>query len=456
MKILLFNPWIVDVKAYDFWLKPVGLLILGNWLKASGHEVRLIDCLDRQHPWLSHKLRWLSRQKENGTGKFFSEPLSKPGFLGSIPRTLKRYGLPFSVVEEQIKEGPGKNWMPDRIFVTSMMTYWYPGAWEAVSLLKKQWPHTPVYLGGVYASLLADHAQNSGADAVCAATRPHEVLDFIRNQGICVKTPDSWLIPEYTLYGHPLSHLVYITSLGCPYRCSYCATPQLQDPLFLSPGELCQYIALDIARSGSKNVAFFDDAILMNHQDHFEMLLEGLIVAGIPDQDVKFHLPNGIHARLLTRKVARLMKRAHFQTVRIGLETMDENRQTLSGGKLNQKDFLNAVEILQQEGFTDKEISAYVMVNLPGQTLEEIERSIQACFGLGINVHINEYTPIPSTADYRQWLDTLDEGSIRGDIDPLMTNNAILPYWWKEGLSIDNIQKLKDSLNLIRRKSTIC
>ena len=28
--ILLVNPWIHDFAAYDFWLKPLGLLYLGN------------------------------------------------------------------------------------------------------------------------------------------------------------------------------------------------------------------------------------------------------------------------------------------------------------------------------------------------------------------------------------------------------------------------------------------
>ena len=44
--ILLINPWIHDVAAYDFWVRPLGLLYLASLLRAGGFSVRIIDCLD--------------------------------------------------------------------------------------------------------------------------------------------------------------------------------------------------------------------------------------------------------------------------------------------------------------------------------------------------------------------------------------------------------------------------
>ena len=37
--ILLINPWIHDFAAYDFWAKPMGLLIIAGLLKAHGIAV---------------------------------------------------------------------------------------------------------------------------------------------------------------------------------------------------------------------------------------------------------------------------------------------------------------------------------------------------------------------------------------------------------------------------------
>ena len=47
MKILLINPWIYDFAAYDLWMKPLGLLYIASFLEEFGHDVSLINCMDR-------------------------------------------------------------------------------------------------------------------------------------------------------------------------------------------------------------------------------------------------------------------------------------------------------------------------------------------------------------------------------------------------------------------------
>lgn len=42
LDILLINPWAYDFKAYDFWLKPLGLLYLADFLKKLGLSVQQI------------------------------------------------------------------------------------------------------------------------------------------------------------------------------------------------------------------------------------------------------------------------------------------------------------------------------------------------------------------------------------------------------------------------------
>jgi len=50
-KILLINPWIYDFTAYDFWLKPLGLLYMASIIeKYTDAKISFIDCLDTSHP----------------------------------------------------------------------------------------------------------------------------------------------------------------------------------------------------------------------------------------------------------------------------------------------------------------------------------------------------------------------------------------------------------------------
>jgi hypothetical protein len=51
--VLLINPWIYDFTAYDFWLKPLGLLYIAALLGRHGSfRLSFIDCLDRFQPGL--------------------------------------------------------------------------------------------------------------------------------------------------------------------------------------------------------------------------------------------------------------------------------------------------------------------------------------------------------------------------------------------------------------------
>ena len=48
-KVLLLNPPIYDFTAYDFWLKPLGLLTVAGRLNGIV-DLTLFDYLDRNHP----------------------------------------------------------------------------------------------------------------------------------------------------------------------------------------------------------------------------------------------------------------------------------------------------------------------------------------------------------------------------------------------------------------------
>ena len=55
---------------------------------------------------------------------------------------------------------------PKKIYITSLFTWAQKPVWEAVAYYKNAFPKTEVWLGGIYASLLPEHAQLSGADRV--------------------------------------------------------------------------------------------------------------------------------------------------------------------------------------------------------------------------------------------------------------------------------------------------
>lgn len=157
-KILLVNPPIFDFTAFDFWMKPFGLLKIGGFLRGKA-EVRLFDFMDRGHELYSG----LSLKKDSwGRGKFFSERAEKPGVFRNFRSKFRRFGLPLEIFEKELAEsGPY-----DFVLIQTGMTYWYPGIQEVIRTLRKEFSGTRIVIGGVYATLCPGHAATMGADLV--------------------------------------------------------------------------------------------------------------------------------------------------------------------------------------------------------------------------------------------------------------------------------------------------
>jgi hypothetical protein len=142
--LLLINPWIYDFTAFDLWSKPLGLLYIASFLRSNGFRISYIDCLALK------KIK-----KKYGTGNFCREIVAKPKILKDIPRHFARYGM----TEKEFRSLLRAVEPPDAILVTSIMTYWYPGPARVVEIIREELPGIPVVLGGIYATILPDHAQ---------------------------------------------------------------------------------------------------------------------------------------------------------------------------------------------------------------------------------------------------------------------------------------------------------
>jgi len=151
-RVLLVNPWIYDFAAYDYGIKPVGLLRIASHLRLKC-DVFLIDCLSG-----------CARSKqESGFSKIRKERIEKPQIVKGIQRPYFRYGIS----PDGLKAKLARLIEPNAIYVTSGMTYWYPGVQQTIRIVREVFPKVPITLGGIYATLCPEHAYNaSGADHI--------------------------------------------------------------------------------------------------------------------------------------------------------------------------------------------------------------------------------------------------------------------------------------------------
>ncbi len=387
--------------------------------------MHLLDCLDRSHPAL---LRFQglvrAKSKDEGTGRFTKEFIKKPDILKAVPRRYARYGLPLSLVEEELAQFSP----PDVIFVTSGMTYWYPGVVEMISLLKTVFKDIPVILGGIYATLCSEHAQEiSGADRVVVGEGEREGLRIVdeimghRSDTTRYRSLEDFPGPLYELYNR-LDSVAILTSRGCPYRCPFCASGLLAGEYRRrSPSKVVDEIENLHRRRGVREFAFYDDALLFGKEEHVVPIFERVI-----DREIRvhFHTPNGIQPGEVDERLAKLMRSAGFKTIRLSYETRSKERQKSMGFKVKDDDLVEAVNHLTEAGFDRAELGRYVLMGLPGQEVGEVVESMLFVLSLGVKVSLASFSPIPGT---RSWEEAIHRGLLSPDADPLLTNNSIFP-----------------------------
>ncbi|MCE5276292.1 MAG: radical SAM protein [Syntrophaceae bacterium] len=439
-RILLVNPWIYDFAAYDLWAKPLGLLSLGAILRKNGCRVDFLDCLRSSRPLVGEAG---PAPKAWGQGKFLRRVIDKPPQLRGVPRNYSRYGISVEAFTRDLEMLP----RPDAVLVTSMMTYWYPGVFEAIRLIREQFPGVQVILGGVYATLCTEHARRfSGADRVITHEGERSVLALLA--GIWGESfgyvPDESCLdalpyPCFDLI-EDLRYVCIQTSRGCPYRCTYCASHYLcGHARRRDPAGVVEEILFWNREHKVEDFAFYDDALLAGPAAQ-TLLRE--IAQKVPG--VRFHCPNGLHGREITRPVAGLMRDAGFATIRLGLETTDPSRQRETGGKVTSDEFARAMENLHRAGYDSNDIGAYILCGMPFQEAKEVSDAVSFVKEHGGRPLLSEYSPIPHTRDWEKAV-----GMSRYPLreEPLFHNNTLLPCSW-EGFTLEMYREIRRAVRV--------
>ncbi len=422
--ILLVNPWIYDFTAYDFWMKPLGLLYVAALLEASpAFRLSFIDCLDRSHPGLAKP----AKLKPDGRGPYPREAVAKPALLRHVPRRYSRYGIPVALFRAALADVP----RPDAVLVTCTMTYWYPGVQAVVELVRERFGSVPVILGGIYATLCRSHAAAySGADVVVAGPGEESLFSVLRDVlGDAIPRapgPGSGLgsLPR-PAFGRlrDRSWLPVLTSRGCPFRCAFCASHLLAGEFEQRPpASVADEIEAHHARFGTRHFAFYDDALLVNKVQHIVPLLERVAAAALP---VRFHTPNGLHVREIDAPTARLLRRSGVASLYLSLESADASVLRTKAPKATPEDLLAALNALEEAGYERRGIGVYLIMGLPGQSAGSVGESIRFVRELGAAPRVAFFSPIPGTPE---WDALASAGVVSDGTDPLLHNKLAFAY----------------------------
>lgn len=441
MRVLLVNPYIYDFTAFDLWLRPLGLLYIASVLqKYSACELYWLDTLDR----FSEQ----DHTPKNTKGKYHREVVPKPAIYNHTPRHYARYGMPYETFLEKLEALPEV----DFILVTSLMTYWVDGVKVTISALKKRFPRARIILGGILpslvpAELLRAHLKEAAVDFLVAGYGETKILEILQEYGARVENiptfnhPDTLPYPAVAFLANR-DALPLMTSRGCPFNCTYCASSLLNRHfLERSSASILKEIYDHVEHFGTSQFVIFDDALLINKKKRFFEVFKPLAQT----LSVSFHTPNGLHVSEIDRETAQVIFESGFKTLRLSFESTSAHILNRSANKVTVSQMVQAVEHLEAAGYDRKNLGVYLLFGLPGQKVEDIEAALRFVQELGVTPNLSYYSPVPGTVDFQD----LQKSQLLSSPLNLYETNKIYFLYNKSGFTPEQIKNIKEQASLI-------
>lgn len=318
---------------------------------------------------------------------------------------------------------------PDLIGLGIMSSAYLP-AKELVAAIRQELPDTPLVIGGPHVTALAEDAmEDFGVDLAmtgeCEQSFPELVeamaaggsldggslagspqdgsplnngrLDGIpglcfRDGGIVVGERgdftddlDSLPFPAWDLMDprsypdlpHQLLHKKFpvapvMTSRGCPYDCSFCASTALWGRGWRtrSAENVVDEIEMLVRDFDVKEIHFEDDNFTLK-ASHAAAVCEEILRRGI---DIVWACPNGVRIDTLDDDLLELMRRSGCYSLGFGIESGSQAVLEKNNKKLKLDRVADQVEMVKRHGI---EAFGFFIIGLPGETVETIRETIR-------------------------------------------------------------------------------
>lgn len=262
---------------------------------------------------------------------------------------------------------------PKLIYITSLFTYSWSPVHKAADFYRSLYPKATIVLGGIYATLMTEHAKLANVDEV----RPGLVTEAERYR------PDYSLVPEWK------SSILFATR-GCIRKCAFCAVPRLEG----KPGGPAESI-LDLISNDHKSLVLWDNNIIgvSNWRD---------VVAEIRELGMTVDFNQGLDARLINSGVAKDLAGLRIKPLRMAYDIPNEKSALET-----------AIPALNDVGFRRDRMIVYTLYNFT-DTPDDFWRRVRDLLSWGVVSYPMRYEPL----------------------DSLIKNKYVSPHWTTEKLEL--------------------
>ncbi|MBU2572748.1 MAG: Fe-S oxidoreductase, partial [Elusimicrobia bacterium] len=255
--------------------------------------------------------------------------------------------------------------IPDEIKITSLFTYWSKYVHDSVKYYRDLYPNAKIQVGGIYASLMPEHAKTSGCD---------EVLPGLYEKGAAEK-----LEPAYDLVN--VDYQIIHASRGCFRKCNFCGTWKIEPEVTYKTS-----IKNEIKKP---QLVFYDNNLLAN--PNIKIILKELSEFRFPNrQRVSCESQSGFDGRILVQdpELAKLLKSARFKNPRIAWD----------GPYLQWTKIKRQIKILKEAGYNSTDIFVFMLFN-HDLSYSEMLKKLDACRRWGVRIVDCRFRPLDSLSD---------------------------------------------------------
>lgn len=201
---------------------------------------------------------------------------------------------------------------------------------------------------------------------------------------------------RYTLpiFNYPRSpNTSALSSRGCPYSCSYCDRSVFQKSYrFNSAAYIYDHMRYLRDRFRIRHVNFYDDQFTFNLQriqDLTDMLTQ---------QPLGMTFNCAVRADHVNTDLLQRLKQAGCWMISLGIETGDQDLLSSLNRKVDLDKLAGRVRLIKEAGIR---VKGLLMMGLPGETEESIEKTRQFLFSLPVDdFNLTKFTPFPGAPVY--------------------------------------------------------
>jgi radical SAM superfamily enzyme YgiQ (UPF0313 family) len=246
-------------------------------------------------------------------------------------------------------------------------------------------------------------------------------------------------------------HSNMLTSRGCPYNCTFCASTRFWPNIrYFSPEYMIEEVKQLRADYGVRYITFHDDLFIANVK-RLEGFHELVLREGLPKKGFRFSCASS--ATRITDDMARMLKEMNFVSVSMGLESGNQEVLTRLKGRAFRVDVNEqAVHTLHRHGIHPH---ASFIIGEPNETVEQMMETYDFIKRNPLSlVNIYVLTPLPGTP---VWHAAKTKGLVSDDMDWDLLNISFELDWKRvilvsETVSREELHGMYKKLKRLRLK----